>query len=445
MPDGLAARFALLLVVALLGANIIALVIVGMERQAFDRRVIEQREIERLAGLVPALENVGIHTQRNLARRASTRFAKLRVAQAPLITGTAPIPRAQGLADRLEDALDGRQVHVGVISTQSVKRDDAPRASRWRPILVLSIALRSGDDTTRWLNVTTTSQSPREDAMDGSAFLVVLVSSLLGVLVVGLYFVKRLTRPLTQLAEAARAAGYGDRSARVPETGAREMREAAAAFNAMQVEIQNFDAERMRTLAAVGHDLRTPMTSLRIRTEMIDDPEQRDAMIRTLDEMGVMADGLVSFARDSRESEPSAEIDLVELLERLCAEKGVALVTPETATLFGRPVALSRAIGNVIENAVRYAEDVHVSLTSGGADLVIEISDSGPGIAPDILDSVFEPFHRGEKSRNLETGGSGLGLSIARRIVQSHGGTIALENREPRGLVARITLPSRSR
>jgi signal transduction histidine kinase len=274
-----------------------------------------------------------------------------------------------------------------------------------------------------------------------SGGLLVLALSLVAVLGVGLLFARRLARPLEQLAEAAAAAGRGDRTIRLPEEGPRELRTAAAAFNNMQGRIARFDAERRRTLAAVGHDLRTPITSLRIRAETLDDDELREAMVRTLDEMTVMADGLVAYAKGSREAEEAQRIDLAPFLRRLCDERGAAFVARAVVAVVGRPVAFSRAIGNVIDNALRYGQSAPVRLDRDRREAIVCVEDEGPGIPPERLEAVFEPFVRGEGSRSQETGGAGLGLSIARNIVLAHRGAIRLENVAEGGLCVIIRLP----
>jgi signal transduction histidine kinase len=243
------------------------------------------------------------------------------------------------------------------------------------------------------------------------------------------------------LAEAAAAAGQGDRTIRLPEEGPRELRTAAAAFNDMQARIARFDAERMRTLAAVGHDLRTPITSLRIRAEMLDDDDLREPMVRTLDEMTVMADGLVAYAKGSRDTEDTQRMDLAPFLRRLCEERGAAFVAGAEVAVVGRPVALGRAIGNLIENALRYGQSATVRLDRDEREAILLVEDKGPGIPPERLEAVFEPFVRGEDSRSQETGGAGLGLSIARNIVLAHGGAIRLENAAEGGLRVSVRLP----
>lgn len=311
-----------------------------------------------------------------------------------------------------------------------------------REVIAISVALRQDGAPQAWLNVTAgTGVSRGDNPVEERVFFLVLALSLAAVLGVGVIFVRYLTRPLARLATAARAAGRGDRSVRVAESGAREMREVAAAFNGMQAQIAQFDAERMRTLAAVGHDLRTPITSLRIRAEMLDQDDLREPMIRTLDEMAVMAASLVAYARDSRDAEQAKTIALAAFLGGLCADRGVPFRADADPRIQVRPVALKRAVGNLVDNALRYGNAVNVKLGTLRDQVVITVDDEGPGIPVERLDSMFEPFVRGEGSRSSDTGGAGLGLSIARALVLAHGGSLTLENRKPKGLRATIMLP----
>ena len=199
-------------------------------------------------------------------------------------------------------------------------------------------------------------------------------------------------------------------------------------------------AERMRMLAAVGHDLRTPITSLRIRAEMLDEDDAAP-IIRTLDEMTVMAEGLIAYAKGTQDAETAQPVDLKALLERLCRERGATFGAAKGVTVSGRPVALGRAFSNLIDNAIRYGGKAEVALGEQDGEAVVTIADEGPGIPAERLESMFEPFVRGEESRNTQTGGAGLGLSIARSLLLAHGGTLRLENRTPRGLRAIATLP----
>ncbi|WP_272008938.1 ATP-binding protein [Roseovarius sp. ZX-A-9] len=443
-PDGLAGRIVLLLAMTILVANLIALAVLNFQQQRFDRQASEDREIERIAALIPAMEAVNAQVRRVIARDASTRFARVRVDDAPLLTETAADSRSRYIAQGLMETLKREDVNVAIID-RPIPPDAPERRGGFRTdrVIAITMPLSARNGQTEWLNVVTSGASRRPGRVDGRPFLTVLALSLFCVLGVSIALARHLTKPLEQLSRAAEAAGRGDRAARVPEGGAREMRKAAQAFNAMQVEISQFDAQRMRMLAAVGHDLRTPMTSLRIRAEMVDDEEQRDAMVRTLDEMTVMADGLISYAKDGQDSEKMEPIDIGALLTQICEDRGAACNAAPNVQVTGRRVGLGRAIGNLIDNAKRYGDAATVTLAQDKRQAIITIDDNGPGIAPDRLDAMFEPFTRGDDSRSLETGGAGLGLSIARTIIVAHGGQITLENRQEGGLRVTVTLPLR--
>ncbi|MFP1631299.1 ATP-binding protein [Zhengella sp. ZM62] len=449
LPDSLTWRFALLLAAALIVANAVAGVLLSSQRQRLDEAAREAREIERVTSLVPALEAVNPSAWRAIERDASTRFSRIRIADSPIVETTATDARSQDIARRIAQALPGRTVAVAVVdrsrwSRLRLRRDEARGPDGDGPdTIAISVALNRSagvDDSPAWLNLLSfVPRHLRGEARPG-AMLTILLLSLVSVLGVGLYFVRHLTRPLAALADAARAAGRGDRTVRVPEDGVREMREAATAFNDMQARIAGFDAERMRMLAAVGHDLRTPITSLRIRAEMLDEDDAAP-IIRTLDEMTVMAEGLIAYAKGTQDAETVQPVDLKALLERLCRERGATFGVAKGLTVSGRPVALGRAFSNLIDNAIRYGGKAEVTLGEQDGEAVVTIADEGPGIPGERLESMFEPFVRGEESRNAETGGAGLGLSIARSLLLAHGGTLRLENRTPKGLRAIATLP----
>jgi signal transduction histidine kinase len=434
LPDGLAARFALLLVAALVAVNLVAVALVSTERQRYGRELGEGRAIERLALIVPLIEAAAPADRARIGELAEDRFARVRLDPDPIVAAAETDPRATALLREALEALGSgaAEVRAAMRATPGRGRDDGER-------LALSVLLAGPADPPQWLNILARPSRPPPDP-GPAPFLRLLFLSLAAVLLVGLLYIRRLTRPLAALAAAARAAGRGDRTARVAETGARELRETARAFNEMQARIARFDAERTRTLAAVGHDLRTPITSLRIRAEMLDEPE-RDPIVRTLDEMTVMADGLVAYARGQGDAEAVVPVDLGALLARLCDERGAALRVGHSATVRGRPVALARAFGNLIDNALRYGGTARVALEAGGPAAVATVEDDGPGIAPERIESMFEPFVRGEASRSLETGGAGLGLSIARSIIRTHGGELTLANRPEGGLRATVVLP----
>lgn len=443
LPDGLTWRLALLLTSALVAANLAALGMLSLDRLQQERAAREAQELERIVALVPALEAVEPGIRHMIARDASTRVARVRIAARPLVQSQGIDYRSASLTRRISEALGDRDIRVAIRERGRERDgDNHPHSPGHREIIAISIALaapgKPASDT--WLNVVTSGERREGNGIQKEVFFLTLGVSLIAVLAVGLLFVRRLTRPLSELAQAARAAGRGDRSVRIAERGAREMRDAAAAFNAMQAEIARFEAERSRTLAAVGHDLRTPITSLRIRAEMLED-KAREPMVRTLDEMTVMANGLVALARGDGEVEEKQRVDLGKLLRRLCDECGAKLRVDGDAVVLGRPVALTRAFGNLIDNAIRYGHTARIRVTGREKEVLIEIEDDGPGIPPERLGYMFEPFVRGDSSRSSETGGAGLGLSIARQIIRAHGGAIDMANLETRGLRVSIVLP----
>lgn len=441
-PDALAGRIVLLFATAIILANLVALAVLNFQQQIFDQQASEDREIERISTLMPAMEAVDAQARQVIARDASTRFARVRVEDAPLLNVTGTDSRSRYIAQGLAEMLGHDDVTVAIIE-RPAPSDAAERPGGFRTdrVIAITIPLTARNGQAEWLNVVTSGESPRVGRVRSKPFLTILALSLLCVLGVGIVLARRLTEPLGQLSNAALAAGRGDRTARVPEEGPREMREAARAFNAMQAEISQFDAERMRMVAAVGHDLRTPMTSLRIRAEMVDSEQQRDAMIRTLDEMTVMADGLVSYAKEGQDTEKMGRLDLGSLLRQVSEDRGATCNAEMRLEIAARRVGLSRAFGNLIDNAVRYGNEATVTLSQDRQTAIVTIEDNGPGIPPDRFEDMFRPFTRGDSSRSVETGGAGLGLSIARKIIIAHGGRITFENRTEGGLRATVALP----
>ncbi len=269
-------------------------------------------------------------------------------------------------------------------------------------------------------------------------------------LLVAFLAVRRLGRPLQRLTDAAERLGRGEEIEVLPEDGPDDVRRTTEAFNRMQARLRRFVADRTRMMAAISHDLRTPITSLRLRAEFIAEPEMKEKIIATLDEMQAMTESALAFAREEATAEPSRTTDLDALLESLCADLAelgwdVTFVHGDRVPWRGRPDALRRALRNLIENAVRYGGRARVRLGVDADGVDIRIEDDGPGIPAADFEKVFAPFVRLESSRNRTTGGVGLGLSIARTIVRSHGGDIVLANRDAGdgagGLVASVRLP----
>jgi signal transduction histidine kinase len=320
----------------------------------------------------------------------------------------------------------------------------------WHRIIV---GLRLPDD--QWLNITADIEPPRP--WHSPTFLAAFLLMTVAAAGLTLWAVRRLTAPVRTLAAAAEALGRDVNAPPLPEDGPMEVAVAAAAFNTMAARIRRFVQDRTDLLTAIGHDLRTPITRLKLRAEFIEDDEQRGKVLADLEELEAMVSATLAFGRDARTGEAVSALDMAELLRTLLDEAGDA--RPEAAsrleyegpphwTVRARPLALKRALTNLISNAIIYGGGARVRLVApasvgaAGAMLTIEIEDDGPGIAPGELERVFEPFHRGEPSRSRETGGVGLGLPIARNILRAHGGDVVLTNRPTDGAKATVTLPA---
>ena len=262
------------------------------------------------------------------------------------------------------------------------------------------------------------------------------------------YFVARMTaRPFKQLAQAAQDLGQDINRAPLDLVGAIEIRQASAAFNAMQARIRQYIFQRTQMLAAITHDLQTPLTRMRLRLEKVSDTELQDRLIGDLSAMQEMVrEGLV-LARSMDTTETMQMLDLDSLLEAVCADatdagQTVTLAGKASIAVLGRPIDMRRCLVNLIDNAVKYGRDARVCVDRTNGTARIRIRDSGPGIPRSELVRVFDPFYRVETSRSRESGGTGLGLTIARNITEQHGGSISLANHSEGGLEVTLMLPT---
>jgi len=261
--------------------------------------------------------------------------------------------------------------------------------------------------------------------------------------------VRLATRPLERLARAADTLGPDLAPAALPEDGPEEVARASKAFNAMQARIGIYMRERLQILAAISHDLQTPITRMRLRADLLDDEAERARLQKDLKEMEVLVREGVAYARTlhGADEEPR-RIDPDALLESVVSDYAdagdpVSMTGRVGATVTTRPQALRRILGNLVDNALKYSDHqaVTVKVSVGAAGhWSVAVLDSGPGIPQELLDAVFQPFYRVESSRNRETGGTGLGLAIAKQLAQAMGATLSLRNREGGGLEARLTL-----
>jgi len=276
----------------------------------------------------------------------------------------------------------------------------------------------------------------------------VLIAQLALLAALAWYCVRVATRPLDELAKAADALGPDLKPTRVEESGPAEVSRAAAAFNAMQERIANYTAERMQILAAISHDLQTPITRMRLRADLMDDEEQRATFMRGLKDMEELVREGVTYARTLHgASETPRRLDPDALLDSLVfdysdAGQDVSLQGKVGESMLLRPVAMRRILANLIDNALKFGGSAELVVNAPpGQCITISVLDKGPGIPADKLDAVFQPFYRVESSRNRSSGGTGLGLAIARQLAQALEGKLELRNRPGGGLEAQLTLP----
>jgi len=294
--------------------------------------------------------------------------------------------------------------------------------------------------------VTFDTQLPRESASLPVRLLLTLAVVLVVVLSLSSIAVRWLSRPLRTLADAAEALGKNIHRSPLPEDGPTEVRQAAQAFNTMQSRLARYIDDRTQVLAAMSHDLKTPLTRLRLRAELLDDDDTRQRFEKDLAEMQAMVTNALAALRGLDGPAESVPVDIMALLESLQADneemgRSVDIEGRADAPLVGDPVRLRRCVANLVDNAVVYGQRAHIRVEDSPGELSLHIRDDGPGIPADMLERVFDPFFRLEGSRSRDTGGTGLGLSIARNIARAAGGDVTLRNAAQGGLEALLVLP----
>ena len=314
-------------------------------------------------------------------------------------------------------------------------------------ILSMTISVETLPETNEpWLNVYNRVPPTGPSFAIPSLVTIAIMAVLLVVVVI--FMVRRVTRPLASLADNAERFGRGEDVHDLPERGPEDIRKASRAFNQMQDRLTRFVRDRTLMLAAITHDLRTPITSLRIRAEMIEDGENKDRILETLAEMQALTEATLEFVRQDARQEETRIVDLVALVDSVCADladmgQDVRFDSDQSGRLprACHPIALKRAIRNLVENAVRYGDHARVEISASKSGIAISVEDNGPGISPQDRERIFEPFVRLEESRNRETGGIGLGLAIARTIIRANGGDIIVSEGSTGGAKFTIQLP----
>jgi signal transduction histidine kinase len=296
----------------------------------------------------------------------------------------------------------------------------------------------------QWLSFTTA--LPESGSAFSRQFLLSMGIMALVIFAVSFWAVRRVTAPLAAVSAAAERLGNDLNAPPMPETGTIETRQASRAFNTMQARLRSLIENRTRMLAAISHDLRTPLTLLRLRAENVENPQERDKMLATIAEMDSMVGVTLQFARDEATTEIRRPTDIAALVQSIVddmADAGMPVtMQPAVSIVYDcRPDALKRAIRNLLDNAVKYGKAATVAIQTAPKTIEIVIDDGGPGIPEQELSRVFDPFYRLEESRSRDTGGVGLGLAIAQSIITTHRGDLVLSNRPAGGLRAKISLP----
>ncbi|MGH6719975.1 MAG: ATP-binding protein [Alphaproteobacteria bacterium] len=428
IPRGLFGRSLLLVIVPLV---IVQAVVVFV---FFDLHIdkISQRMAGAVAGESAALVALFLDAGDTAGRAAALRLGRDRLDLLPRFVPDAVLdPGADigsGIVPRsLRRALDERLSQPFTVDADSLPRD-----------VVIAIALPDGV-----LEVVVRN----ERLFSGTAYVTLLwmVGTSLLTIALAIHFLRKQVRPLRRLAEAAESFGMGRIDVELTPHGAREVRRAARAFLAMRERIQRQVQQRTQMLAGVSHDLRTPLTRMKLELAMLPRSEMVENLEAEVRAMERMVDGYLAFAR-GEETETPAPTDLGvmlrDLVERARGHTGdVRLACDGDLTLEIRPVAIRRALDNLIDNAVRYGSHVAVTAAREGETIVITVDDDGPGVPPAAREDVFKPFQRMDEARGADTGGVGLGLTIARDAVRHHGGDVVLADSPSGGLRAVVRLP----
>lgn len=434
-----------ILVGTLLLSHVIALLVYSADRHQTLVAADTLDLTERVAGYVELAAERSGERRRSVLEAASSRFLMVEFGGTLERAGCAPFPLQQAIDETLAAALEGgtRWASCMVPLRQSgfAGRGGAGIDRQHGQVLRLGFLFPDGGVV------------HFEGALnDGSPFLLdsAVLYILFSVLTVGTaayVLMGRATRPLKLFADKASEVGRDLNSPPLDEHGPEEVRAAARAFNQMQRRLQRLVSGRTEMLAAISHDMRTPLARLRLRIEFLEDCEDRTRLLRTLDEMEAMVLSVLEFLRGSAPTEQPREVDIAALVDSICLDMAA---TGMPVTLQGhvpslrllcRPSVLRRAIENLVDNAVRHGGGAMVSLAHDRNEISIRVRDKGPGIPEDQIGRVVQPFIRGDRSRNRDTGGHGLGLSTALTIAHAHGGNLLLENDPAGGLVASLVLP----
>lgn len=466
VPKSLVGQLIVVVLVTLVLTQIIGAFIFADERRSALRTLGEGETLSRTASIARVIGETPTDLHKRVLRAATSKRLKFWVSDISAVPHQDSTFVTNRVAARLRSLaeipseravlVDVREVEFGMFRNRLERAkerdrdddDDDDDDHHWHQrhgptSLLIAIELENG----QWLNAENQFRAPPKGrfwAVGGFLACMIIV-----IAIVSLLLLRRITGPMRQLSEAAEKLGRGESIEPMPETGPNETRATIRAFNQMQERLTRFIDDRTQMLAATSHDLRTPLTSLRLRAELVDDLELKSKMLATLDEMQRMVEAMLAFAREDSQHEETRDVDLGSLVQSIVDDLGdlghIATFTPgEKCIVRGRPYTLTRALRNIIENAARHGGGAKVSLDLRENEIAIIVEDNGPGIPEGDQAHVFDPFIRLDEARNQESGGMGLGLGIARTIVRGHGGEIEIANKPEGGLRAIIRLPEKN-
>lgn len=456
-PRTLAGQTLLVLLLGLAVSHVIGFAVYSLDRHEVVASTEAIDFAERIAGVISLLQKLPEQWREDLIRGSDSRAFRVVLDSTP--TAISGDPKADVVADVIQYLTDlypgwsDDQILASLIDGESdpavhgltaAPESTTPRIEGAAVIsdqLLVSIGLEDG----QWLNFQ--AAITRIESSWPRAAGAYILSIAIGIGALMIWLVSRVTAPLSTFAQAADRFGKNLRAEPLPVVGPIEVAQASEALNYMQQRLSRLIDNRTHMLAAISHDLRTPVTLLRLRAELMSDSEEKSKVLETLEDMESMITAVLEFSRGAFSDEQQRHVDLGALLESLCDDltdmgAPIAFVPPPLQVLYScRRVALKRAFSNLIDNAIKYGKRAVVTIEETGDEIDVTVDDDGPGIPEEHLEHVFKPFYRVDSSRGRGAGGVGLGLSTAQAIIQGHGGTIRIENRADGGTRVRVSLP----
>lgn len=434
-------RVFLILVGGIFASGTLTFFLADSARRADISQIRSLHTAERVEQLILMLDAVPRDARGLVAAAASGRGMVAEISDAPIGEGEPDMELTSALLQRL-----GADRHVVSQKIPCAARPQGPNGTpqNRQQAVCRTVSLSLHDGT--FLRLVLQPRRPPPGGLPKSQLLlyVFFFATCLGLLA---YAVARMSiQPLRQLAQAATELGRDIERPPLAERGPTEVRHAASAFNTMQAHIRGYVAERTQMLAAITHDLQTPLTRIRLRLEKVQDKELQARLVEDLSAVQTMIKDGLDLARSMNSEEPKQRTDFDSILDSVCAD---AAETGQDVTLSGhtgvfitvQPNAMRRCLTNLIDNAVKYGGYARVTASQDSHKVVVQVRDGGPGIPENMLEAVFDPFFRLEVSRSRDTGGTGIGITIARNIAAKHGGTLYLRNHPEGGLVATLELP----